>query len=210
MALRLKPGARPEQALQILDTLGVKLRNLPAEGGAGGSFWEVFRRRQDGYLQWVELAEGQLGNFADERDVSAQLHTRFYWAIREAGDTTPRGIPLIESEIQAQKATLLRIADDLRRREERAAAGGHIAVLDTHLLLHYEPPESVDWSKLVNADQVRLLLPRHHDRELQHQRRNRHDRAARRLRSRSGTGPHAAFVRPPARTLSQRVRGVQG
>jgi hypothetical protein len=158
MALRLKAGARPEQALQILATLEINLRNLPGEGG-GGSFWAVFRRRQDGYLQWVENAEGQLGNFADERDVSAQLHTRFYWAIREAGDTTPRGVPLIESEIQAQKAALLRIVEDLRRREERAAAGGHIAVLDTHLLLHYEPPESVDWSKLVGADQVRLLLP---------------------------------------------------
>jgi rRNA-processing protein FCF1 len=158
MALRLKAGARPEQALQILDTLGVNLRNLPGEGG-GGAFSEVFRRRQDGYLQWVENAEGQLGNFADERDVSAQLHTRFYWAIREADEETPRGIPLMESETQAQKAALLRIAEDLRRREKRAAAGGHIAVLDTHLLLHYEPPESVDWLQLLNADQVRLLLP---------------------------------------------------
>jgi hypothetical protein len=89
MALRLRPGARPEQALQILDTLQIKLRNLPAEGIGAGSSWDVFRRRQDGYLQWVELAEQQLENFADERDVSAQLHTRFYWAIREASGGCP-------------------------------------------------------------------------------------------------------------------------
>ena len=159
MALRLKPGAYPEQALAILSTLEVALRNLPAEAAGGGTFWEIFQRRQRNYLEWVENAEAQLGNFADDRDVSAQLHTRFFWAIREANPQTPRSVPLIDSEIVMQKAALGRIKEDLRLRGERVAAGGHIAVLDTHLLLHYEPPESVDWPALLNVEQVRLLLP---------------------------------------------------
>jgi hypothetical protein len=159
MALRLKPGTRPEQVLQILQVLETGLRNLPGEGAGGGTFGEVLERRQLNYLQWVENAEGQLSNFADERDMSAQLHTRFYWAIRDAGPKTPRAMPLIDTEISLQKAALIRIAADLRARSERAAAGGLIAVLDTHVLLHYEPPESIDWIEIVGEPQVRLLLP---------------------------------------------------
>jgi hypothetical protein len=50
MALPLKLGGRPEQAVQILETLEVELRNLPARGAGGGSFSEIFQRRQNSYL----------------------------------------------------------------------------------------------------------------------------------------------------------------
>jgi hypothetical protein len=119
MALQMKPGAQPEQALQILSQLHTALRNLPAEGG-GGSVDGIFQRRQNGYLQWVENAEGQLGNFADDRDVSAQLHTRFYWAIREATEYTPRNVPLIETEIEQQKAARARRRGRPHRRARHA------------------------------------------------------------------------------------------
>jgi hypothetical protein len=160
MPLPLKFGARPEQALQILEMLGVELRNLPARGAGGGSFSEILRRRQNSYLEWIELAEGQLGNFTDQPHVSAQLHTRAYWAIREADARTPRAIPLIDAEIRAQKEAIERIAKDMRQREERLkSTSGHIAVLDTHTLLHYQPPEQVDWPAVVGTEPIRLLLP---------------------------------------------------
>jgi predicted ribonuclease YlaK len=55
---------------------------------------------------------------------------------------------------------LERVADDLRRRIERATgAAGHIAVVDTHLLLHFLPPEQVDWKETVGFEPVRLFLP---------------------------------------------------
>lgn len=102
------------------------LRNLPAER-SGAIPATVFMSRQEGYLRWVENAESQLGNFADERDVSANVHTRFYWAIREADPTTPRGVPLIETEIGLQKAALLRIAEVAAKKSEgaREAAEEH-------------------------------------------------------------------------------------
>ncbi|MHB8233637.1 MAG: PIN domain-containing protein [Solirubrobacteraceae bacterium] len=81
-------------------------------------------------------------------------------AIRNADGATPWPAQLLESEIRAQKDALTRAAAALRRQVERVqAAAGHIAVLDTHILLHYEPPESIDWTAIVGVSPVRLLLP---------------------------------------------------
>jgi rRNA-processing protein FCF1 len=158
--LPLKLGATPEQALQTLSTLLAALRNLPGQSAASANIWETFCRRQQDYLSWIDNAEGQLGNFTDELRIDSVLHTRGYWAIREAHPQTPWPAHLIESEIRLQKATLERVAEDLRRRIERVTgAAGHIAVVDTHLLLHFLPPEQVDWEEIVGIEPVRLFLP---------------------------------------------------
>jgi rRNA-processing protein FCF1 len=158
--LPLKPDATPEQALEILSALLAGLRNLPSKSAASANVWETFRRRQQDYLSWIDNAEGQLGNFTDELRIDSVLHTRGYWAIREAHPQTPWPAHLIESEIRLQKATLERVAEDLRRRIERATgAAGHIAVMDTHLLLHFLPPEQVNWKEVVGIEPVRLFLP---------------------------------------------------
>ena len=158
--LPLKPGATPERALEILNALLAELRNLPGKSAASANVWDTFRRRQQDYMTWIANAEGQLGNFTDELRIDTLLHTRGHWAIREAHAQIPWPAHLIESEIRLQKATLERVAEDLKRRIERAAgAAGHIAVVDTHLLLHFLPPEQVDWRKVVGVEPVRLFLP---------------------------------------------------
>ncbi len=158
--LPLKPGATPERALEILDELLIELRNLPGKSAVSTDVWETFRRRQQDYMTWVDKAESQLGNFTDELRIDSLLHTRGYWAIREAHPQTPWPAHPIESEIRLQKATLERVAEDLKRRIERATeAAGHIAVLDTHLLLHFLPPEQVNWREIVGVEPVRLFLP---------------------------------------------------
>jgi rRNA-processing protein FCF1 len=158
--LPLKPGATPERALEILDVLLNELRNLPGRSAVSANVWETFRRRQQDYMTWINNAESQLGNFIDELRIDSLLHTRGHWAIREAHPQTPWPAHLIESEIRLQKATLERIAEDLKRRIERATgAAGHIAVVDTHLLLHFLPPEQVDWKEVVGVEPVRLFLP---------------------------------------------------
>lgn len=158
--LPLKPGATPERALEILNALLTELRNLPSKSAASANVWETFRRRQQDYITWINNAESQLGNFTDELRIDSLLHTRGYWAIREAHPQTPWPTHLIESEIRLQKAILERVAEDLTRRIERATeAAGHIAVVDTHLLLHFLPPEQVDWKEVVGVEPVRLFLP---------------------------------------------------
>ncbi len=158
--LPLKLGATPEQALEILAALLGELRNLPGKSAVSANVWETFRRRQQDYMTWIDNAESQLGNFTDELRIDSLLHTRGHWAIREAHPQTPWPAHLIESEIRLQKATLERVAEDLKRRIERTkAATGHIAVVDTHLLLHFLPPEQVDWKEVVGVEPVRLFLP---------------------------------------------------
>lgn len=158
--LPLKPGATPERALEILNALLGELRNLPGKSAASANIWETFRRRQQDYISWIDNAESQLWNFTDELRIDSLLHTRGHWAIREAHPQTPWPTQLIESEIRLQKATLERVAEDLKRRIERTTgATGHIAVVDTHLLLHFLPPEQVDWKEVVGVEPVRLFLP---------------------------------------------------
>lgn len=49
---------------------------------------------------------------------------------------------------------------DLEQRAARLSlAPGHIAVLDTHVLLHYQPPEQIPWPKVVGHPHVRLVVP---------------------------------------------------
>ncbi|HUB37092.1 MAG TPA: PIN domain-containing protein [Solirubrobacteraceae bacterium] len=158
--LPLKPGATPERALEILNALLVELRNLPGKSAPSANVWETFRRRQQDYMTWIDIAESQLGNFTDELRIDSLLHTRGHWAIREAHPQTPWPAHLIESEIRLQKATLEHVAEDLKRRIERATgAAGHIAVVDTHLLLHFLPPEQVNWKEVIGVEFVRVLLP---------------------------------------------------
>jgi rRNA-processing protein FCF1 len=150
----------PEQALEILNVLLIELRNLRSRSAASANNWETFLRRQHDYMTWINNAESQLGNFTDELRIDSLLHTRGHWAIRDADPQTPWSAHLIESEIRLQKATLERVAEDLKRRIERATgAVGHIAVVDTHLLLHFLPPEQVDWREVVGVELVRLFLP---------------------------------------------------
>jgi hypothetical protein len=154
----LKSGATPEQAHEVLAALLIALRNLPGRSAASANGWETFRRRQQDYLSWIDNADGQLGNFTDELRIDSVLHTRGYWAIREAHPQTPWPAHLVESEIRLQKATLERVIQDLRRRIERVTgAAGHIAVVDTHLLLHFLPPAQVDWKEIVGFEPVRLF-----------------------------------------------------
>jgi rRNA-processing protein FCF1 len=117
-------------------------------------------RLRDAYLTWVEETENFFTNHTHDADLLSMLYTPGYWEIRQAHADSARPIPLIESETRRQIANLDLLREDLSRRRDRAlAASGHITVVDTNVLLHYQLPDSVDWPTVVGQSDVRLVLP---------------------------------------------------
>jgi rRNA-processing protein FCF1 len=162
--VHLKHGADTVKAIESLTECANAARNL-AGGISRGAMTpaadaDYMMRRRDQYLMWVEATEGQLSNFTDDPDALAMLQTTAYWEIHQLIPTSPRPIPLIDSETRRQIANLERLRDDLSRRLERSrAASGHITVVDTNALLHYHLPDSIDWPAVVGEANVRLVLP---------------------------------------------------
>jgi rRNA-processing protein FCF1 len=112
-----------------------------------------FAQLPNGVEQRAMLLLGKPHCSPSRRAITSFPNSRAPW-------TTSWPARLIESEIRLQKATLERVAEELRRRIERTTgAAGHIAVVDTHLLLHFLPPEQVDWKEVVGIEPVRLFLP---------------------------------------------------
>jgi len=67
---------------------------------------------------------------------------------------------LINHEADLQAGWLDELADRLKQLSDRlAAAPGQLTVLDTHVLLHFQPPDQVDWPAVVGTPTVRLVLP---------------------------------------------------
>jgi rRNA-processing protein FCF1 len=117
-------------------------------------------RRQAGYAEWVEVTELELTNLTRDADVLAMPYTPAYWEILQLTPSSPRAVAVIEAEIRRQIAGLEALRDDLKRRLERAgAAPGHITVLDTNVLLHHQPPDSVNWREIIDHREVRVVIP---------------------------------------------------
>jgi PIN domain len=158
--LALKDGVHPGSADEILHELIMQLRNLPGSVPHSPLGTVNAERRRDAYITWAENAETMLGNLTHDQDVTDILYTPRYWVIRDLAPESTRPIPLIESETRAQQASLERLRTDLHARVTRATlATGHIAVLDTNTLLHYEPPHQIVWPEILDQVSVRLVLP---------------------------------------------------
>jgi rRNA-processing protein FCF1 len=114
---------------------------------------------RDKYLQWVEETEQLLSSLTLDGAVVTMLCTDRYLYIRGAS-MDPRPWPLVEAEVRLQAGRLERMVKDLEERARRlSSAPGHITVVDTHVLLHYQPPEQIPWPTLVGNPQVRLVVP---------------------------------------------------
>jgi hypothetical protein len=116
-------------------------------------------QRRDHYIEWVEDTELKLSDLTYDTAVVELLHTARYWEIRRTVPSDARPIPLIEAEIRSQRKLLHDLRTDLELRLQRAKGDAHITVLDTHTLLHYEPPQSIKWTAVVGHPEVRLVIP---------------------------------------------------
>lgn len=153
--LYLKDGVAPAQAAKSLRELIVKATNL-ASYGAGPDGASTLRGK---YIEWVEEVEVQLFWMARDAEVLTMLHTPRYWYIRGM-DRDPRPWTLIEAEAKIQSATLERMVEDLEERTRRlSSAPGHITVVDTNVLLEYQPPAQIPWPDLLHCPDVRLVVP---------------------------------------------------
>jgi len=160
MRLYLKDGVTPEQAIMTLtDRIGEAKNVGPSvapQSFTRAGVADRMTRLRDAYLAWTEGTKVQLTNVTRDSDVLRLPFTTAYYEIRQFDGFNPRGIAFIESEIARQIRSLEAVRDDLSRRRERAlSAEGHI----TNVLLHYEPPDSVNWSEVVGHATIRLVVP---------------------------------------------------
>jgi len=92
--------------------------------------------------------------------LSDSLRGRAYWEIRNLTEQSLRGPELISDEVRVQCRALERLAERLETRCKRlSATPGTMAVLDTHVLLHFLPVEQIDWPSFIPGETVRLVLP---------------------------------------------------
>lgn len=127
-------------------------------GGAGaGVSWPDHQRH---YLIWVEQTEMHLRCIFTDPTVWDGLYTERHWQIRAITNPKLRPFVLVQHELQDQSDRLNAIRARVARLTARARGlPGVLAVLDTHVLLHYVPPDQVDWQSVVGRSPVRLVVP---------------------------------------------------
>lgn len=155
MIPRLKDGTQLAHAGRCLRETASQGRNV-----AGGSAGQIRQIHQNSFLSWVGTAESQLRNIFIDPTTWEHLYGERYWRIRDLADDSPRWMELINHEAEIQATWLDELADRLKSLSDRlAAAPGQLTVLDTHVLLHFQPPDQVDWPTVVGSPAVRLVLP---------------------------------------------------
>ncbi|MHB8290018.1 MAG: PIN domain-containing protein [Acidimicrobiales bacterium] len=155
MPLHLRDGVRLDNAVQQLRECKTLFGNV--QGGSAGT--EV-SDHQNRYLSDVETVDGHLRNIFSDPGVWNHLYGDRYWAIRSLTSSSIRPMPLINDEAADQGRYIEYLMDRLKRFEERlSGTPGEIAVLDTHVLLHYMPPSQIDWCEVLKLDTIRLVLP---------------------------------------------------
>lgn len=151
----VRSGVRLKRLARTMRDLARQAQNLK-------SAVDLSAQKQQ-YLSWVRGAEGQLdGLFEDPSQWMDDLHTPHYWYIRDLPDASPRPSVIIGDEARRQADRLERLAlaaeaEALIAWANRDAAS--LAVIDTHVLLHFEPPEQVNWLRILGSSAVRLVLP---------------------------------------------------
>jgi rRNA-processing protein FCF1 len=153
--LRHKSGIDPNR---VADMLRERIRvgsNVVARGAGLGT--DALRAA---YLDWTEATELQLESVTFDQPLVRMFQTTRYWHIRRSLSDDPRPFPLVDAEVRLQVASLQSLLDDLNSRLSRfGSAPGHLAVLDTNILLHGVPPAHIPWTELLDEPDVRLIIP---------------------------------------------------
>jgi hypothetical protein len=112
------------------------------------------------YLDWAEGCEQQLPFLTGDLETLTMLDTSRWRMIREMTMVERRPWPLIDAELKLQVSILERMLGDLEARLERAGSGEwDVIVVDTNVLLHYQPVTELPWASIVGHQPLRLVLP---------------------------------------------------
>jgi hypothetical protein len=152
---RLNDGTQLAGYQERLRETATHGRNL-----VGSSAGQSVAIHQNSVLAWIGTAETQLRNIFIDPSTWEHLYGERHWQIYGLTQESPRAIELINNEATLQAVRLEELADRLKQLSDRlAAAPGHLTVLDTNVLLHFLPPDQVDWPDVVDMPEVRLVLP---------------------------------------------------
>jgi hypothetical protein len=115
---------------------------------------------QNSYLRLVETLEQALRSwFEDDDGAVAGLYGEHYKLIREMTASTPRPSPLLNDEAARQVRVLERMKAKVQALEALRAREGHITVLDTNVLMHYQRLDEIPWAEVLGVILVRIILP---------------------------------------------------
>lgn len=149
----LRPGVAPANAAAALRAFAASARHASA---AGHEWYQV----RDAYLQWVETVESQLPHLTSDLSLIAEVQGEHYWRLQDSTVRFARPLPMMQAELARQQDRFESLASELEQRRDRIAnAPGSIAVVDTNVLLHYQPPDHVPWPEIIGSSPVRLVVP---------------------------------------------------
>lgn len=112
------------------------------------------------YLNWVSDATIRLQNIFEDSITWHELHSEAFWRIRDLTTESPRWAEVITTETirQATRIEALQVSVD-HLHQWLTCSPGRITLLDTHVLLHFQPAEQINWVDVVGVSEVRLVLP---------------------------------------------------
>lgn len=141
-----------EQAIATIRQLGQSCGNLNGRvQGPDDTGWYA-------YLNWAEECERQLRNiFADPAIVHGAYSER-YWKIAQKAAPSRTAV-LIMTEVRAQQDRLNELAATLLKFQALGKRDGHLLVLDTNVLLHFQRIDKIPWRDVMGVEKIRLVLP---------------------------------------------------
>jgi len=144
----LRNGIDLDRAIRTVEQLAEDCERIKAELTGAGDAWRA-------YTDWAARCERQLRNLFAEPALIEGLHTERFWRLWTPGVHWAK---LIDAEIDAQVPRLSALATTLCGYLPLRERPGHLAVVDTNVLLHYQRIDKVDWGKVVKQRPVRLVV----------------------------------------------------
>ncbi len=154
------------------------------------------------YQQWSTVAAESLGFVITSKNTEQLILTRRHWVLLSLPVTG--NDPVVHDLIRAERTDRLRVLNGVIRELEAlekawSCVSAKVLAADTNVYLHHERYfDEIDWKKLADSDEVRLLIPIAVVREL-----DTHKRSNRQV---TVSDTNKQQIRTRARVTSRRLR----